>query len=90
MSGLKQDGTAEPVSRDQQFLRRERGQGKVIFPVQLAMSRIGNHSPVDTYSAESADQTCTPHLSLVCRFFVAIGLQSKHAARQLYHGVLLK
>ena len=41
MSKLTRDGTAEPVSRDQ-ILRRERGQGNVIFSVQLTTSRIGN------------------------------------------------
>ena len=42
MSRLTRDGTAdEPVSRDQ-ILRRERGQGNIIFPVQLTTSRIGN------------------------------------------------
>ena len=34
MSRLTREGTAEPVSRDQ-ILRRERGQGKGIFPIQL-------------------------------------------------------
>ena len=42
MSRLTRDGTAEPISRDQ-FLRRERGYGNVLFvPVQLTTSRIGN------------------------------------------------
>ena len=41
-SGLTQDGTAEPVSRDQ-ILRRERGEGKHIFSFQLTTSMIGNH-----------------------------------------------
>ena len=41
MSRLTQDGTAEPVSRDQ-ILRHARGQGNIIFPVQLTTSRIGN------------------------------------------------
>ena len=41
MSRLTRDGTVEPVSRDQ-ILRRERGHGKHIFPVQLTTSRIGN------------------------------------------------
>ena len=41
MSRLTRDGTAEPVSRDQ-FLRHARGQGNIIFPVQLTTSRIGN------------------------------------------------
>ena len=35
------DGSAEPVSRDQ-ILRRERGQGRFIFPVELTTSRIGS------------------------------------------------
>ena len=41
MSRLTRDGTAEPVSRDQ-ILRRERGQGIFVFPVQLTTCRIGN------------------------------------------------
>ena len=43
MSRLTRDGTAEPepVSRDQ-ILRHVRGQGNIIFPVQLTTSRIGN------------------------------------------------
>ena len=41
MSRLTRDGTAEPVSRDQ-TLRHARGQGNIIFPVQLTTSRIGN------------------------------------------------
>ena len=41
MSRLKRDGTAEPVSRDQ-ILRHARGQGNIIFPVQMTTSRIGN------------------------------------------------
>ena len=38
---LTRDGTAESVSRDK-ILRRERGQGNIIFPVQLTTSKIGN------------------------------------------------
>ena len=41
MSRLTRDGAAEPVSRDQ-ILRYARGQGNIIFPVQLTTSRIGN------------------------------------------------
>ena len=41
MSRLTRDGTAEPVSRDQ-ILRHARGQGNIIFLVQLTTSRIGN------------------------------------------------
>ena len=43
MSRLTRDGKAEPVSRDQ-ILRHARGQGNIIFPVQLTTSRIGNHT----------------------------------------------
>ena len=41
MSRLTRDGTAEPVSRDQ-ILRHARGQGDIIFPLQLTTSRIRN------------------------------------------------
>ena len=41
ISRLTRDGTAEPVSRGQ-ILRHARGQGNIIFPVQLTTSRIGN------------------------------------------------
>ena len=41
MRRLAWDGTAEPASRDQIF-RRERGQGRFIFPVQLTTRRIDN------------------------------------------------
>ena len=43
MSMLTRDGTVERVSRDQ-LLRRERGQGKKHFHVQLTTSRIDNFS----------------------------------------------
>ena len=38
---MTRGGTAEPVSLDQ-ILRHVRGQGNIIFPVQLTTSRIGN------------------------------------------------
>ena len=41
MGGLRCDGTAEPVSRDQ-ILGRRRRQGKNISPVQSTTSKIGN------------------------------------------------
>ena len=40
---LTRDGTAESFSRDQ-ILRHARGQGNIIFPVQLTTSRIGNRT----------------------------------------------
>ena len=41
MTRLARDGTAEPVSRNH-IVRRERRQGKNVFPVQLTTSRTGN------------------------------------------------
>ena len=41
MSRLTRDGTAEPVSRDQ-ILRHARGQGNIIFHIQLTTSRVCN------------------------------------------------
>ena len=41
MSRLTREGTAKHVLRDQ-FFKRDRGQRKFIFPVQLAIRRIGN------------------------------------------------
>ena len=41
ISRLTRDGTAKPFPRDQ-ILRHARGQGNIIFPVQLTTSRIGN------------------------------------------------
>ena len=38
------DGSAEPVSRAQIILRRKRGQGKLISPVQMTTVKIGNHT----------------------------------------------
>ena len=58
MSRLTWDGTAEPVSRDQ-ILRRERGQGKFRFPSSVDHEQDWQPSPVDPYSAESADHTFT-------------------------------
>ena len=68
MSRLAQDGTAEPVSRDQ-ILRHARRQGNIIFPVQLTTSRIGSltrliHTllyvmTIHTYiHSKSIDQPC--------------------------------
>ena len=44
------DGTAEPVSRDQ-ILRRERGQGNVIFLCPADHEQDWQPHPVDPYSA---------------------------------------
>ena len=57
MSRLTRDGTAEPVSSEC-IVRRERGQGKVIFPVKLATSRIDNL----TRSVLTLAITCDDHV----------------------------
>ena len=45
MSSMTRDGTAKPVSREDQILRRERGKGKKTYsPVEQTTSRIGNHT----------------------------------------------
>ena len=49
MSRLARDGTAEPVSRDQ-ILRRERGQGNIIFPCSADHEQNWQPYPVDPYS----------------------------------------
>ena len=54
MSRLTRDGAAvETVSREQ-IVRRERGQGIFIFPVQLTTSRIGNLTRL-IYAPANAD-----------------------------------
>ena len=58
MGTLTRDRTAEPVWRDEIFLRRERGQGKIIFPVELTMIRYVNLTcPADPNSVICDDYT---------------------------------
>ena len=47
-SRLTRDGTAKPVSQDQ-FLRRERGQGNINFPCSADHEQDGQPYPVDPY-----------------------------------------
>ena len=56
MSRLKRDGTAEPVSRDQN-LRHARGQGNVHFPCSADHEQDWQPYPVDPYSAICDDHT---------------------------------
>ena len=56
MSRLTRDGTAEPVSRDQN-LRHARGQGNVHFPCSADHEHDWQLYPVDPYSAISDDNT---------------------------------
>ena len=53
MSGLARDGTAKPVSRGR-ILRRELGEGKNRFPVQLTLAIIPG---LFVHYAESTDHT---------------------------------
>ena len=52
MSRLTRDGTAEPVPRDQ-ILRREHGQGNIIFPCSADDEQDWQAYPVDPYSSTS-------------------------------------
>ena len=56
MSRLTRDGTAEPVSRDQN-LRHARGQGDVHFPCSADHEQDWQPYPVDPYSAICDDHT---------------------------------
>ena len=56
MRRLTQDRIAEPVSRDQ-ILRRERGQGNMIFPCSADHVQDWQPYPVDTYSRYMCDHT---------------------------------
>ena len=56
MSRLTRDGTAEPVSRDQN-LRHARGQGNVYFPCSADHEQDWQPYPVDPYSAICDDHT---------------------------------
>ena len=56
MSRLTRDGTAEPVSQDQ-ILRRERGQGNIIFPSSADHEQDWQFFPVDPSLAIRDDYT---------------------------------
>ena len=51
---MKRDGTAEPVSQDQ-FLRRERGNGNIKFPCSAEHEKGWQPYPVDPYPAMCDD-----------------------------------
>ena len=53
---MTRDGAAEPVSRDQ-ILRRERGQGNIIFPCSADHEEDWQPYPVDPYSCYMCDHT---------------------------------
>ena len=56
MSRLTRDGTAEPVSRDQN-LRRERGQGNINLPCSADHVQDWQPYSVDPYSCYMCDHT---------------------------------
>ena len=58
MSRLTWDGITEPVSRDQ-TLRRERGQGNIIFPCSADHELDWQSYPIDLYSCYMCDHTYT-------------------------------
>ena len=67
MSRLTRDGTAE-----QQILRRERGQGNVLFPCSADHEQDWQPYPVDPYSCYMCDHTYihtyTPEREISCKF----------------------
>ena len=56
MGRLTRDGTTEPVSRDL-ILKRERGQGNIIFPCSADHEQDWQPYPVDSYSCYMCDHT---------------------------------
>ena len=58
MSRLTRDETTDPLSRDQ-ILRRERGQGNIIFPSSANHEQDWQPYPVDPNSFVSGDYTYT-------------------------------
>ena len=55
-SRLTRDGTAEPVSQDQ-ILRRERGQGNIVFPCSAGHVKDWQPYLVDPHSCYTCDHT---------------------------------
>ena len=71
MGRLTWDGTAEAVSRDQ-IIRRVRGQGNIIFPVQLTTGRIGNLTRlIHTLLCVMTIRTCSAERRL-CNHFSGV------------------
>ena len=71
--------TAEPVSRDQ-ILRHARGQGDIIFSVQLTTSRIGNltrliHTLLYVMTIHTYIHRERSHTSTVCMYVCMYGHQ---------------
>ena len=64
LSRLTRDGTAEPVSRDQ-FFRRERGQGNIIFLCSAHHEQDWQPYPVDPYFCYMCGHTYTQNISIV-------------------------
>ena len=86
MSRLTRDGTAEPVSRDQ-ILRHARGQGNIIFPVQLTTSRIGNLTRLIhtlLYVMTIHEGICHANLCLRFVFFVLCFLAPPRGTENLH------
>ena len=57
MSRLTQDGTAEPVVRDQILRHEQRGQGNINFPCSADHEQDWQPYPVDPYSCYVCDFT---------------------------------
>ena len=62
---MENDEQAEPVSRDQIILRRERGQVNVHFPCSADHQQDWQPYPVDPYSS-----ICDGHIFITAPLFV--------------------
>ena len=62
MSGLRRRTGRPNPSRETKFSGVNGDRAKSIFPVQLTMTRIDNHTRFDPYSAESADHAYILHV----------------------------
>ena len=70
MNRLAQDGTAEPVSRDQ-ILRHARGQGNAHFPCSADYEQDWQPYPVDPYSAICDDRPYIHTYTASDTFYIA-------------------
>ena len=78
MNRLTRDGTAEPVSRGDQILRRDRGQGNINFPCSTYHEQDSQPYPVDPYHAICDDYTYIHTYIHTCIYLVFMRYRGKH------------
>ena len=77
MSRLTQDGTAEPVSRDQ-ILRHVRRQGNNNFPCSADHDQDWQPYPVDPYSA-----ICDDHINKIASYLMVLLMFNPFSGRTM-------